>query len=62
MLILCRVILILVKQRAPIVYGPTAKTEFDSIIANDQEFQIGKIKIKAYTLWSHHGDHLFIIR
>ena len=33
---------------APIVYGPTAKPEFDSIIATDnQEFQIGKIKIKA---------------
>jgi glyoxylase-like metal-dependent hydrolase (beta-lactamase superfamily II) len=33
---------------APIVYGPTAKTEFESIIATDnQEFQIGKIKIKA---------------
>ncbi|MBX9887658.1 MAG: MBL fold metallo-hydrolase [Flavobacteriaceae bacterium] len=33
---------------APIVYGPTAKPEFDSIIAIDnQEFQIGKIKIKA---------------
>jgi hypothetical protein len=30
---------------APIVYGPTAKTEFESIIATDnQEFQIGKIK------------------
>ncbi|MBU0940358.1 MAG: MBL fold metallo-hydrolase [Bacteroidetes bacterium] len=34
--------------KAPIVYGPTAKPEFDSIIATDnQEFQIGKIKIKA---------------
>ena len=33
---------------APIVYGPTAKTEFKSIIATDnQEFQIGNIKIKA---------------
>ena len=33
---------------APIVYGPTARPEFDSIIATDnQEFQIGKIKIKA---------------
>ena len=33
---------------APIVYGPTAKTDFESIIATDnQEFQIGKIKIKA---------------
>lgn len=33
---------------APIVYGPTAKPEFDTIIAMDnQEFQIGKIKIKA---------------
>lgn len=33
---------------APIIYGPTAIPEFESIIATDnQEFQIGKIKIKA---------------
>lgn len=33
---------------APIVYGPTAKPEFDSIIATDgQVFSIGKITIKA---------------
>jgi len=33
---------------APIVYGPTAKTDFESIIATDnQEFQIGNIKIKV---------------
>jgi hydroxyacylglutathione hydrolase len=33
---------------AAIVYGPTAKPEFEAIIATDnQEFTIGKIKIKA---------------
>ena len=33
---------------APIVYGPTAKPEFEAIIATDgQEFTIGNIKIKA---------------
>ena len=33
---------------APIVYGPTAKPEFEAIIATDgQEFTIGKITIKA---------------
>lgn len=33
---------------ADIVYGPTAKPEFDSIIATDgQEFTLGNIKIKA---------------
>lgn len=33
---------------APIVYGPTAKPEFDAIIADDgQLFSVGKIKIKA---------------
>lgn len=33
---------------APIVYGPTAKTSFDSMIAKDgQVFQIGKITITA---------------
>ena len=33
---------------APIVYGPTAKPEFDSIIASDdQEFKLGDITIKV---------------
>ncbi|MFL9832032.1 MBL fold metallo-hydrolase [Flavobacterium sp. ST-87] len=33
---------------APIIYGPTAKPEFDAIIAtDDQEFEIGNIKIKV---------------
>jgi len=33
---------------APIVYGPTAKPEFEAIIATDgQEFKIGNIKIKV---------------
>jgi hypothetical protein len=58
MLILCRVTLSKATE-APIVYGPTAKTEFDSIITTDnQEFQIGKTKIKALhtlvTPWKHH--------
>jgi hydroxyacylglutathione hydrolase len=36
------------KTDAPIVYGPTAKPEFDAIIATDnQVFEIGKIKIKV---------------
>lgn len=36
------------KTGAPIVYGPTAKPEFDAIIATDeQEFSVGNIKIKA---------------
>lgn len=36
------------KTTAPIVYGPTANPEFEAIIAtNGQEFNIGKIKIKA---------------
>ncbi|MFA9187788.1 MBL fold metallo-hydrolase [Flavobacterium sp. FBOR7N2.3] len=36
------------ETKAPIVYGPTAKPEFDAIIATDgQEFNIGKITIKA---------------
>lgn len=36
------------KTGAAIVYGPTAKPEFEAIIATDnQEFTIGKIKIKA---------------
>lgn len=36
------------KTEAPIVYGPTAKPEFDAIIAeDDQIFEIGKIKIKV---------------
>jgi hydroxyacylglutathione hydrolase len=33
---------------APVVYGPTAKTEFDAVIAYDhQVFEIGSIKIKV---------------
>jgi glyoxylase-like metal-dependent hydrolase (beta-lactamase superfamily II)/rhodanese-related sulfurtransferase len=33
---------------APIVYGPTAKTEFEAIIATDEQiFQIGKVQIKV---------------
>jgi len=36
------------KTDAPIVYGPTAKPEFDAIIATDNQiFEIGKIKIKV---------------
>ena len=36
------------KTGAPIVYGPTAKPEFDAIIAEDHQiFEIGKIKIKV---------------
>ena len=36
------------KSGAPIVYGPTAKPEFDAIIATDgQEFKIGKVTIKV---------------
>ena len=34
------------KTGAPIVYGPTAKPEFEAIIAEDNQiFEIGKIKI-----------------
>jgi hydroxyacylglutathione hydrolase len=33
---------------APIVYGPTAKPEFEAIIAQDEQiFQIGKIQVKV---------------
>ena len=36
------------KTGAPIVYGPTAKPEFEAIIAEDHQiFNIGKIKIKV---------------
>jgi glyoxylase-like metal-dependent hydrolase (beta-lactamase superfamily II)/rhodanese-related sulfurtransferase len=36
------------KTGATIVYGPTAKTEFDALIARDGEvFKIGKLSIKA---------------
>lgn len=36
------------KTGAPIVYGPTAKPEFEAVIAEDgQIFEIGNIKIKA---------------
>ncbi|PKF73297.1 MBL fold metallo-hydrolase [Chryseobacterium sp. PMSZPI] len=36
------------KTEAPIVYGPMAKTEFDAIIAEDNQiFEIGNIKIKV---------------
>ncbi|MGC4127971.1 MAG: MBL fold metallo-hydrolase [Bergeyella sp.] len=36
------------KTGAPVVYGPTAKPEFEAIIAEDNQiFEIGKIKIKV---------------
>lgn len=36
------------KTNAPIVYGPTAKPEFNVIIAQDNQiFEVGKIKIKV---------------
>ncbi|WP_028980671.1 MBL fold metallo-hydrolase [Sporocytophaga myxococcoides] len=36
------------KTGAPIIYGPTATTEFDSIIAADgQEFKLGNVTIKV---------------
>ncbi|AZA79997.1 MBL fold metallo-hydrolase [Chryseobacterium sp. G0186] len=36
------------KTNASIVYGPTAQTEFDAIIAEDQQiFEIGDVKIKV---------------
>lgn len=36
------------KTGAPIVYGPTAKPDFEAIIATDNQiFEIGKIKIKV---------------
>lgn len=36
------------KTDAPIVYGPTAKPEFEAIIAEDHQiFEIGKVKIKV---------------
>jgi glyoxylase-like metal-dependent hydrolase (beta-lactamase superfamily II)/rhodanese-related sulfurtransferase len=36
------------KTGAPIIYGPNAKTEFDSIIAEDNQiFELGKVKIKV---------------
>jgi hydroxyacylglutathione hydrolase len=36
------------KTGAPIVYGPMANPDFDALIAEDgQEFQLGKIRIKA---------------
>lgn len=36
------------KTGAPIVYGPTASPDFDVVVARDgQDFEIGKIKIKA---------------
>ena len=36
------------KTGAPIIYGPTAKTTFDSIIAHDgQEFKLGSVTIIA---------------
>lgn len=36
------------KTGAPIVYGPTAKTSFEAIIATDnQEFKIGKVTLKV---------------
>ncbi|KFC24161.1 MBL fold metallo-hydrolase [Chryseobacterium sp. FH1] len=36
------------KTEAPIVYGPTAKPEFEAIIAEDNQiFEIGKVQIKV---------------
>lgn len=36
------------KTGAPIVYGPTAKPEFEAVIAEDEQiFDVGKIKIKV---------------
>lgn len=36
------------KTGAPIIYGPTASPDFDAIVAADnQEFELGKIKIKV---------------
>ena len=36
------------KSGAPIVFGPNGETEFDSIIAKDnQEFKLGKVTIKV---------------
>jgi len=36
------------KTQAPIVYGPTARPEFEAIIAEDnQVFELGKVKIKV---------------
>jgi glyoxylase-like metal-dependent hydrolase (beta-lactamase superfamily II)/rhodanese-related sulfurtransferase len=36
------------KTGAPIIYGPTAKPEFDALIAKDgQIFELGKVKIKV---------------
>ncbi len=36
------------KTKAPIIYGPTAKPEFETIIAEDnQVFELGNIKIKV---------------
>lgn len=36
------------KTGAPIVYGPTAKTSFDALIAEDnQEFKIGKVTLRV---------------
>jgi hydroxyacylglutathione hydrolase len=36
------------ETKAPIVYGPNAKPEFDCIVANDeQEFKLGNVIIKA---------------
>lgn len=36
------------KTGAPIIYGPTAKPEFDAVIAEDEQvFQLGNVKIKV---------------
>ena len=36
------------KTNAPIVYGPTAKPEFDCIVAQDEQiFEVGNVKIKV---------------
>lgn len=42
------------KTNAPIVYGPTAKPEFDAIIAQDNQiFELGKVKIKVFHTPGH---------
>lgn len=36
------------KTNAPIVYGPTAKPEFDCVVAQDEQiFEVGNVKIKV---------------
>ena len=45
------------KTRAPIIFGPNAKPEFECIIAKDnEEFRIGKITITAIHTPGHTSD------